>query len=235
MKISKVTITGADDNTSIKEMTEISKQFPFVEWGILFSPKRVGEERYPSVSWLHDLITADPMLLTLSAHLCGGYTREMLVAGSDYLVMQNLAAELGSFSRKQLNFNASRHGADFDAFFYLLGRKPGVNFILQMNTANKAICQEAIKRQCKNVSFLYDSSGGRGTLASEWKAPIPGFFTGYAGGLSPENLAAELETIEKVAGDETIWIDTESRVRTDGKLDMNKVKQFLSIAEKYTK
>lgn len=243
MKIEKVTITGADDNTDIETMVEISKQFPFVEWGILFSPKRIGEERYPNFLWLDYLVDAydDHLISTtdtnmkLSAHLCGGYTSEMLMIGSDSLAARVLSRHLSIFSRRQLNFNASRHQVDVNGFIAMLKGQPHTSFIIQQNAANKALCQKVREQGVKNVAFLYDSSGGRGTVASEWKAPIEGYFTGYAGGLSPENLAAELEKIEKVAGDATIWIDTESRVRTNGQLDMEKVKQFLSIAEKYTK
>jgi len=230
MKINRVTITGADNKTEVDMMVEITKQYPFVEWGILFSPKRIGEERYPDMLWLDflaDAFNKDP--LPLSAHLCGGYTREMLSGNSTYHINH-----LEIFSRRQLNFNASRNRADLNAFFGLLERQD-FNFILQQNFSNLIVCEEARKRNLKNVAFLYDSSGGRGTIANEWKKPFDGFFTGYAGGLSPDNLADELKKIEQVCGDAEIWIDTETRVRTNGVLDMNKVKQFLEIASKYIK
>lgn len=233
MKINRVTITGADNNTDINEMVEISKQYPFVEWGILFSPKRIGEERYPDMNWLSKL--RDYWMeydLRLSAHLCGGYTREMLVGIND-LSENNLKEYLEMFGRRQLNFNSSKNELDVNLFFNLLERQPEVEFILQQNNANFKICHDVRERHIKNVSFLFDSSGGRGTIASQWKQPFYGFFTGYAGGLSPENLEHELKKIKEVVGDDVIWIDTESRVRTNTILDMEKVKQFLEIASKY--
>ena len=39
MKLTKVTLTGADDFTDPKRLIEISREYPFVEWGILFSLK----------------------------------------------------------------------------------------------------------------------------------------------------------------------------------------------------
>lgn len=242
MKIKTVTITGADNDTDINEMLKISKQFPFVEWGILFSPKRIGEERYPDMNWVTVLCeTRLHKSFTLSAHLCGGYTREMLMGKND--LSENYWKILGVFNRRQLNFNSSKNEVDVNAFLSLLEKQPEVEFILQQNNANFKICQDVRNRNIKNVSFLYDSSGGRGTIASQWKKPFEDFFTGYAGGLSPENLEEELKKIEKVAGDSEIWIDTETRVRSDirifgdfpnSRLDMNKVKKFLEIASKYT-
>lgn len=236
MKIKTVTITGADNNADINEMLEISKQYPFVEWGILFSPKRIGEERYPDMKWVKKLTDTFYMnpILTLSAHLCGGYTREMLI-GKDDLIQNNLSEYVGGFVRRQLNFNSSKNEVNINGFFNLLETRPNgcFSFILQQNNANFKICQDVRNRNMNGVAFLYDSSGGRGTIASKWKKPFDGFFTGYAGGLSPENLEEELKKIEQVCEDSDIWIDTESRVRTNGILDMNKVKQFLEIASKY--
>lgn len=240
MKINTVTITGADNDTDINEMLEISKQYPFVEWGILFSPNRIGEERYPDLTWVSKLAKTfflNPGM-NLSAHLCGGYTREMITTGSELMIENNLKDYLGMFVRRQLNFNASKNPTDINAFFDLLKRQSEresrkIHFILQQNKSNQVICDEARKLNMKNVFFLYDSSGGRGTVASEWKKPFDGFFTGYAGGLSPDNLEDELKKIELVCGDSEIWIDTETHVRTHGILDMNKVKQFLQIASKH--
>lgn len=237
MKIKTVTITGADNNTKISDMLKISEQFPFVEWGILFSPKRLGTDRYPDWNWLNKLsrnYSYDK--IRLSAHLCGGYTREMLIGKSNLLDAPDIKHFLSLCSRAQLNFNSQKTEVNEKKFFDLLNCFLGGSFILQFNKANKNICLKAMKENISTkISFLYDSSGGRGNLQTEWKEPITNFFTGYAGGLSPDNLETELKKIEQVAGDSEIWIDTESKVRTDEKLDMKKVKQFIEIASKYTK
>lgn len=227
MKIKTVTITGADNNTSIDEMLLISKEFPFVEWGILFSPKKT-RERYPDLKWIAKLVTKSfKENIQLSAHLCGDHTRQMLV-GYDTIQLGKHIFE--PFNRFQLNFNSMNSEVDQGRFFSLLNRL-NLNFILQYNYSNVAICSEAMKS--KNISFLYDSSGGRGTEPAQYMKPIKNHFTGYAGGLSPDNLEDELKKIDDVAGDSEIWIDTESRVRTNEILDMNKVRKFLQIAEKW--
>jgi len=40
MKINKITITGADDRTKISDLVQLQKDYPFVEWGILFSKEQ---------------------------------------------------------------------------------------------------------------------------------------------------------------------------------------------------
>lgn len=59
----------------------------------------------------------------------------------------------------------------------------------------------------------------------------------FAGGLGPENLAAQLGGLEHHVGDAAIWINLESRVRSDDsrQLDLGKVRKCLEIAEPYAK
>lgn len=233
MKIKTATITGADNNTNIRDMLQISNQYPFVEWGILFSPKRIGEERYPDINWINKLsrnFSYDK--IHLSAHLCGGYTREMLLGKSDLIDVPDMKDFLSLCGRMQLNFNSQKSKVDEKKFFGLLKGVIGGRIIFQYNLSNVRICINAME-ELTNISFLYDSSGGRGIIKEKWQKPFMGFFTGYAGGLSPDNLKEELKKIEGVVGDREIWIDTETHVRTNGILDMNKVKLFLEIASKY--
>ena len=49
--LTRVTITGADDAVDPGALVALSAEFPFVEWGILFSKSREGEARYPSAEW----------------------------------------------------------------------------------------------------------------------------------------------------------------------------------------
>lgn len=232
MKIKTVTITGADNRTSIEEMMEVTDKFPFVEWGILFSPKRLGTERYPDFEWLGRLRESWlDAKINLSAHLCGQYTKEMLAGKTTLLNSSPFAEHLEMFKRFQLNFNATKHDVNVEAFFELLD-KMKLNYILQNNYSNYKICQEATLH--KNISFLYDSSGGTGMRPVNWQPLMKGFFTGYSGGLSPDNLEWELKAIESIVGDAEIWIDAETHLRTNEVLDMDKVKQFLTIARSYT-
>ncbi len=240
MKIKTVTITGADDSTSVYSLLGISKAYPFVEWGILFSPKRENTARYPSIDWVKKLakvsINVEKGSLKLSSHLCGDYALETITKGSASLYTDRLREASRIFDRAQLNFNSQKTPVDYEKFLGLMNRiKHGT--IIQYNKANYDLCQTLILNNvyAKHVQFLYDGSGGRGVLPNEWSGVVPNHFTGYAGGLTPDNLEEALINIDKSVGDNEIWIDAETGVRTDDKLDLDKVVRFLEIAEKYTK
>lgn len=239
MKIKTVTITGADDDTSIYSLVGISKAYPFVEWGILFSPKREKTSRYPSVEWVSKLSevskSVDKENLKLCSHLCGDYSLETITKGTASLYIDRLKESSWIFDRCQLNFNSQKTPVNYEMFLGLMNKiKRGT--IIQYNKANHDLCQTLIKNYCSdnNINFLYDGSGGRGVLPNEWSGVVPNHFTGYAGGLNPDNLEEALINIEKSVGDNEIWIDTETGVRTDDKLDLDKVVRFLEIAKKYT-
>ena len=81
-----------------------------------------------------------------------------------------------------------------------------------------------------NFSSLFDRSGGRGEkLTLKNALTIDGLKVGFAGGLSPENVEEVIMAITVFACD--YWIDVESGVRTDGKFDLVKVREFLEICE----
>lgn len=241
MKIKTVTITGADDNTDIDALMKIHNHYPFVEFGILFSRSRQGTSRYPSLEWVKLLqeeafshCMSKMPEIKLSAHLCGDYTWQRLTTGLFNSAFDDLGDIMFGklFSRCQLNFNSTNNPACekfYDSFKYSTTKQ-----ILQFNKANHDLCQRIIEMNNPNVHFLYDGSGGRGVLPSEWKGVVPNQFTGYAGGLNPDNLEEALFKIDMVVGFNEIWIDTESGVRTDDKLDLDKVVKFLEIAKKYT-
>ncbi len=183
-----------------------------------------------------DYIAKEPIEMQFSAHLCGGYTKELLNNGSitSWLTDCRDIEPIYFFGRYQYNFNALRHTIckEFNEHLSRMSRP----VILQLNKNNKFLCQE-ILTNCghnKNIQFLHDASGGLGISPQEWGSPTENHLTGYAGGLTPENLEEQLLKINEVAGEAEIWIDTETGVRTNNELDMDKVFSFLKTAEKYT-
>jgi phosphoribosylanthranilate isomerase len=235
--IERVTITGADDKVSHEEIIKISEQFHFVEWGILLSPGRTGGQRFPTLNWIKELKEkVGDKKIKFSAHLCGDYTKEMLETGDNPLIQRNdKFQEIGDlFKRVQLNFNASKHTV-CEGFYDFIKKYGGdkTNFIIQTNKDNQNVCEEIILRQIP-VHFLWDSSGGRGVANnSDWALPFLQHFTGYAGGLNPDNLKEKLDKFFQQS-DADVWIDTESGVRTNNELDLNKVVKFLEIASERT-
>ena len=80
MKINQVTLTGADDSVRPAHLIEISREYPFVEWGLLFSKSQQGTARFPSLNWLQELNhVAEGQNLNLCAHLCGLGVRDLIM------------------------------------------------------------------------------------------------------------------------------------------------------------
>jgi hypothetical protein len=78
------------------------------------------------------------------------------------------------------------------------------------------------------IDVLFDDSCGMGKLSAKYRPPVfPGLIHGHAGGLSPENIQAELTkmSVAQADTDAVIWIDAESSLRGD----------FLGRAEKLYK
>jgi phosphoribosylanthranilate isomerase len=85
------------------------------------------------------------------------------------------------------------------------------------------------------LSVLFDSSGGKGISPKSWPSVPAALRCGFAGGLGPDNLASELGRLERIVGDRSVWIDMQSRVRSeDGAvLDLAKVRACLEASRAY--
>jgi hypothetical protein len=256
MRLEKVTITGADDSTDIKQLLDLSGEFPFVEWGILVSRKQEGGYRFPSSKWISELsswrvghIRAD---LNLSMHLCGEWVRQLLVGQLDWALLPDIATVA---QRVQINTHGEPHVSTTAMIASLMyGASIGVRetrdsakfreYIFQYDGVNNHLAHAAKAYETGyRVSALYDTSSGAGRLPKRWEAPGPEFNYGYAGGLSPDNVVEQIEEIEDRAFKALIpeykpyWIDMERRVRTDddSQLDMKKVRRVLELCAPFVK
>jgi hypothetical protein len=230
-----VTITGADDNVDPYQLVHLSRFHPYVEWGVLFSEKRRGSARYPSFDWIRKLedLAESTRWLPLSMHLCGAEARLAtacegeLRPGTAWQRVQINGYEPGT---AKADWRRSR----FDA--------SGFRWILQARSREtlSSVWEDALMA---DADVLYDPSGGEGKDPGSWPA-MPGALrpelgdsamghgvrSGFAGGIHPGNIEAVLsEVLEKNTALQRVWIDMESGVRTDDKLDMGKVKDVLAV------
>lgn len=224
MSACAVTITGADDNVSPEAMARLSAEFPAaLEWGVLCSRSRMGTSRYPSIPWVRSVRWLMKLKgISLSAHLCGSYAR--VVMG---LEAGTIPIELASgFSRTQVNGYEPGRAAALP-----IVRRYGFEYILQARGEAMvgACAADARARTDVPCSVLFDPSGGRGARATEWPAAPAGVCMGYAGGISPANVATVLGEIREANGGRwPAWIDMESGVRDAGdQLDLAAVRQVL--------
>lgn len=228
MKITKVTMTGADNSITPEQLFPISEKYPFVEWGILVSRNSQGNNRFPSKEWMNSLALIDQNRLQLSCHLCGTYVKEILMGSTRFI------NELGDlwkhFSRVQINTHGIPHQYDKHGLIQVLKEHSDKEFIFQYDVVNKNIV-DAVSPECKNISALFDLSHGAGVLPKEWVEPLEGIKCGYAGGLSPDNVEQQIKLIETKVGNGEIWIDMETQIRSnnDRQFDLGKVETVLEI------
>jgi len=235
--LDRVVITGADNSTCIQEMIEITKRYPFVEWGILLSNSSMGRARFPDLEWMQKLYERKnefqnwDLKLPFSGHLCGRWVRD--ICKGEWNFVEELESVYQMFTRYQLNFHSYLHKIKDEAAFLKGFRSvhPYTSeFVFQLDDVNNKIVDIAL--ESISAQPFFDLSGGIGKLPEKWDKAREGVYTGYAGGLSPENVHVQLEKIEEVCGNPT-WVDVETHVRTldNQALDMEKVKAFLSACE----
>ena len=262
MRLIGVTISGADDATDPAELVALSQRYPFVEWGILLSARQMGTPRYPSANWLAALlrarIAAGAFDMRLSAHLCGRWCRDFLAARPQ-TVERHLGGFLMAVRRFQFNFTAEdAKQVHVPALAHVLNHPDRENcgagtrrqWVIQLAHGHNAALLMELAEFGVDAAGLFDTSGGTGRAPAEWPRPflVSGFQLGtaapqyhahgYAGGLGPHNLAAELRRIsEACPGPVPVWVDMESGVRSPcrgedrtDKLDLDKVRGVLEHA-----
>lgn len=234
MKLTYVTLTGADDKTSIKELSSFSRDYPFAEWGILFSQNKSGSApRYPGWDWASKLI-GEASDGAYAAHLCGKWVDDAM---KGELTFVNSGKIETFFSRIQLNMAKDRllTATKSDCPVWQAIEKVDNNIdILFGGPYQKYNIKIDVELFSEHRAFpMFDTSGGRGILTKEWPEH-PGIFCGYSGGLGPDNIADELKRIEQVVGDKTIWIDMETKLRNKSdKFDLDLCKRVCEIAGAY--
>lgn len=231
MNLRRVTITGADDSTSIPELVDLSLEYPWVEWGILVSKKQEGRFRFPGRHWIERLSNiAARNTMRLSTHVCGAWTRNFL---RGELAWSELPSCVAVSRRIQINTHAELH-ASTAGMWTNMNSVPDKEFIFQWDGVNNHLAYAALGGRLQSdatfprVSVLFDTSGGAGVLPEGWPSPPVPLSAGYAGGLGPDNVVEQVEKIELVCK-QPYWIDMERRVRAedDSALDMEKVRVVL--------
>lgn len=195
-----VTFTGVDVHTDLHRLVEMSRSRA-VEWGILVSPEcETHSPRYPDVATI-DRFRRLPVYK--AAHLCGKVAKTVSAGGDPGI-------DLTGFRRIQVNV-----------------RRPDVSNIAAYAAAHgiRAIVQSRTPTfpETTDVDILHDRSGGLGITPDSWP-PHPGRLVGYAGGITPENL----ERIRRaIAARGRHWLDMETGIRTDDRLDLDKCEAIL--------
>jgi hypothetical protein len=237
-------LCGIDDSVDPELLALVSSSYPFVEWGVLFRPDLVGQPRYASPEWLQTLFQTKERsggVLKLAGHLCGSHVNTVLSGDASFV--KKIASR--GFGRVQVNataingVNTENLSGSVELFLKAIRDAPEVEWIVQRNEETRPLWEplEQMKGDLpENVSFLFDSSCGKGVLPSSFPPPtednIP---CGYAGGIGPTNVFEVLNGVMAVIGskDRMVWIDMESSLRStvDGVDTFSVTKSFQCIKE----
>src|SRR5665213_1979158 len=214
MILKHVTFTGADETIEPMRLVDLTVRFPFVEWGILMSASKEGNEpRYPKRAWLEGMTeVADTFTLPMSGHVCGSWCRAILKGLSTFFDERKDIVKM--FKRIQLNYHDGRpFDGEPEQMVEMLTKQKRRQYIFPLDPAKHQFF-EAAWHGGLDVAQLYDPSGGKGLLPGNWKITDNDVYYGFAGGVSPDNLEYQLNKIAEVAGDREVWIDFESHIRS---------------------
>lgn len=225
--LQRVSLTGADDHTSVPELVKLTEQFPFVEWAVLYTPHREGVGRNPGRAWREVFFEA--LAPHSAVHLCGAQAFEQLLTGS-------LSPEILRAQRMQLNINVRRddfsHAQVLEVFARALDLSPAV--ILQYHPRSAELVERFLaslpEADAARFHVLMDASGGTGRSPARWIRPaaLDRSYVGFAGGLGVANIREALHDLSLYH--RPYWVDMESGVRTDERFDVAKAALILEIA-----
>lgn len=225
-----VTITGADDAVDPAILDEIGREFPFVEWGILFSKSREGQARYPSSGWRERFYWATNdrgEYYTTAAHLCGKSVDAFLAAYG------HLETEV-TMGYNAIQFN--KLTADNRDQIFQVAADGRETVIIPYNRHTDVLLNGLFDEDVpEDLLLLLDASGGKGISWQEEGWPdIPEpwasrLAVGYAGGINEDNVEQTVFELIQTHRDSNggLWIDLESGARTDEKFDIDKVIRIL--------
>ena len=197
-----ITFTGVDDPETIDDLRVLSDRYP-IEWGVLVHPGRSGPP-FADLPLIHRLRRAG---IRLSAHLCGPLAAAVVKGRFPKF-------DIAGFSRVQINHRRGAANGTTIARVSRYAACHGVRAALQ--------CDGAFPPDGR-VDWLYDISFGTGVRPTRFPQVDRAHpFCGVSGGIGPDNVVELLSSKLSVATGVPFWIDMETGVRTDGKLDLEK-------------
>lgn len=219
----------------IDDILDLGKRYPMSEFAIQAHPSKFSAYM-PRYVWFDTLAHAASVnKINLAMHVNAEWRTEICRGNIPYEIKRlwNLKRADGTpvIGRVQININGGKDSFRFYASKVadIIRAYPNIEFIFQYTPKQR---HRTNQLDTKNVPFdlLFDASGGRGQSPKAWRAPVmENHKMGYSGGISPENIAENLDKINKVVpAGYNIWIDAE------GKLKDPDTKQFDTVrAEKY--
>lgn len=226
-----VSFVGVDEQTNFADLELLSNSFGGlgrIEWSVLFSDTKslTSDSRYPSYKFCKDFLekSAKTNYVHSSLHLCGSVIERYLKKEQDVMDLCKDA------HRIQLNLNIKEY-PDHEKLIERLSsvvKDFGHLIILQQNKTKAKFMQTFLAQEPFQICILHDGSGGFGREITNVVPPYEKYFTGYAGGIKPENVAKIVNLIENNnPNNKRYYIDMESGVRTNNLLSIDKCAEVM--------
>lgn len=261
-KLEALGFCGADDTVNPRLLALIGRNFPLVEWGILFRPDEEGTPRHASKEWvsrLSQILKHNPKnnAVRLAAHLCGSHVNDLLSSSTDAssaTAIDHFLRQLYEWGFRRVQVNATAvngvfteelgQGKTMQSFLRTAGAHPKLEFIVQKNDETEPLWSALLKSRTPyvNIAFLHDESKGTGTEVTGGWPTDPQFVStsrravGFAGGIKPSNVKVVAENALQAcaaSGGNHFWIDMESGVRTTQLLPDGAEEDIFDLAKCY--
>lgn len=244
MNLRYITASDARSNLLPHDVLEFLTMSRKIELGVQAHDTAMsfGFERWQWFNTLAHAAQHANVPLNLALHInyswcdmfCDGSVPQEIL---EFMSLRNVYTHKPVVGRIQLNIGDGTKPVNPYKLQATMEHFPGVEFILPYNlrtlhTVNKLMYNGA------RFSVLYDASYGAGVLPKQWDAPVCTWVpTGYAGGLTPENVTTQLDKINAVVpnGYET-WIDAEGGLRdntTTGVFTLARAREYVQNALKW--
>lgn len=236
-----ISFVGIDERTDLRELDKLaSTSLVKLEFGVLYSESKKNN-RYPSTRVIQNFASMYKSSLPIysrSLHLCGTSVKKFLNRDQEF--MEDVFKH-NDFDAVQLNFSLD---AKDDIPTLVKNAVLSCDYvdapeiIFQANKSKQKlvdyILQNAVSDEGNsvNIRLLYDGSGGFGRQIEKVEKPFHGFYTGYAGGISPETIHKIAYSVEIQSGAVPVYIDMESGVREDGWFCVKKCQKIIEAVNK---
>lgn len=225
MNLDLISFVGIDTNTKLEDISNFSSDIT-CEWSVLFSDSKslTNHIRYPSYNFCKEFLEwGQKKGLNTSLHLCGDVIQRYFNQDKDVMELSDLACRI------QLNLNIKSF-PDYDKLsddVISMITNRGHTLILQQNKTKEKFMSKLLAKT-DLVHVLHDGSGGFGREITEVVPPEGNCFTGYAGGIKPENVVRIVNLIENNnPNKKDYYIDMESGIRTDNIFSVEKCRQVV--------
>lgn len=161
--------------------------------------------------------------MNFSLHLCGSVIDRYLQEDNDIIKIANKS------NRIQLNINIDKY-SDYDKLsdsILEVSYKYNHHIILQQNKSKKQFNDIILSKAKNTISLLNDDSCGFGKVINDISPVNALYFTGYAGGICPDNVLSIVKAIDS-KNNMPYYIDMESGIRNNDLFTLEKCSQVIT-------